>query len=50
MTDIARLDAKIRRKQRYLARKHKGSVRHRRSLGQWTQLHHKRWLTGRILW
>ncbi len=42
MTDTARLDARIRRKQRHLARKHKRSVRRRRIDGQLTRLYRKR--------
>ena len=42
MTDTVRLDAKIKRKQRHLARKRKGFVCHRRIAGQLTRLHGKR--------
>ncbi len=42
MTDTARLDAKLKRKQRHLARKRKGSCRRRRIAGQLTKLHRKR--------
>ena len=41
LTDSTRLDAKVRRKQRHLARKRRGSVRHRRLGGQLTQLRRK---------
>ncbi len=42
MTDTTRLDAKLKRKQRHLARKRKGSCRRRRIAGQLTKLHRKR--------
>ncbi len=42
MTDTDRLEAKLKRKQRHLARKRKGSCRRRRIAGQLTQLHRKR--------
>ncbi len=42
MTDTARLDAKLKRKQRHLARKRRGSCRRRRIAGQLQKLHRKR--------
>ncbi len=41
MTDTSRLEAKIKRKQRHLARKCKGSCRRRRIAGQLQKLHRK---------
>ncbi len=42
MADTARLDVKLKRKQRHLARKRKGSCRRRRIASQLTRLHRKR--------
>ncbi len=42
MTNTSRLEAKLKRKQRHLARQRKGSGRRRRIAGQLTKLHRKR--------